>query len=77
MLYLIKIPASKSLHLARFVCLYDIHSVLSWSYDNFFGVDLFTWVSNAASPGITTEEKDRLIKENFGNNIEKSEPLKP
>lgn len=77
MIYKLKIPAANLLQLLKFLALYNIQVLLSYrTEDGLFDNDFIFYVSAAGSEGITGEEKERLIAENFGSNVKTKTAIK-
>ena len=64
-MYLIKVPSNKMQKVLKVLETYDIQTLASFSSETFFGIDVSVFLSVKPSEGITTEEKERLIKENL------------
>lgn len=76
-LYWLKFASNKMRDFISFSMTYNISIYFTWSEDTFFGDKIyFATVTDQPDPKITTEEKARLIMENFSSNIQKTEDLK-
>jgi hypothetical protein len=60
-----------------FCMTYNVSIYFTWSEETFFGDKLYlATVTDQPDAKITSEEKARLISENFASNIQKIEELK-
>lgn len=67
--YLLKINPNQLSKLVSFLTVYSIITVLTFSEENLFDKIVFTFITDKGSGGVTQEEKERLIKENYGKQI--------
>lgn len=66
----LKIPKGKYLDFCAFCDLYFIRVVSAVEHDELFEDSfILAYVSTAGDEKVTTEEKLRLLKENYGNKI--------
>jgi len=54
---------------AAFCCTYAINVLFSWQDETLFESNHFIYINDAPGSGITSEEKERLIKENYIDNV--------
>ena len=67
----LKIPLNKVDEFCDFLILYKIETIAMWSVEEFFNSKLCIVLYIKQSDGITSEEKERLIIEYYGNYIHK------
>jgi hypothetical protein len=76
-LYYLKLGSNKMRDFILFSMTYNISIYFTWSEETFFGEKLFyATITDQPDNKITTEEKARLLTENYSSNIVKIEDLK-
>lgn len=75
-LYYLKLGANRMKDFIKFSITYNISIFFTWSEETFFGERIFfATVTTQADAKITSEEKERLLNENWLTNTTKVEQL--
>lgn len=74
-IYFIQLQKNQIVNFIKFAKLYSICIYLTWKEETFLDELYFVTCTNEGDAKISAEEKERLINENYGKQIKKTETV--